>query len=44
LRDSVEEKSLQWQERKKNLVEQLITTDGSFFKNITAEDVKALFS
>ncbi|NCP85840.1 DEAD/DEAH box helicase family protein [bacterium] len=44
LRDSVEEKILQLQERKKNLVEQLITTDGSFFKNITAEDVKALFS
>ncbi|GAB4502688.1 MAG: DEAD/DEAH box helicase [Anaerolineales bacterium] len=44
LRDSVEEKILQLQEHKKNLVEQLITTDGSFFKNISAEDVKMLFS
>ncbi len=44
LRDSVEEKILQLQERKKNLVEQLITTEGSFFKSITAEDVKVLFS
>jgi non-specific serine/threonine protein kinase len=44
LRDSVEEKILQLQERKKNLVDQLITTDASFFKTITAEDVRALFS
>ncbi len=44
LRDSVEEKILQLQERKKNLVEQLITTETSFFKSITTEDVKALFS
>jgi non-specific serine/threonine protein kinase len=44
LRDSVEEKILQLQERKKHLVEQLITTETSFFKSITAEDVKALFS
>jgi non-specific serine/threonine protein kinase len=44
LRDSVEEKILLLQERKKNLVEQLITTESSFFKSITAEDVKVLFS
>jgi non-specific serine/threonine protein kinase len=44
LRDSVEEKILQLQERKKNLVEQLITTESSFFKSITADDVKVLFS
>jgi non-specific serine/threonine protein kinase len=44
LRDSVEEKILQLQERKKNLVEQLITTETSFFKSITSEDVKVLFS
>jgi non-specific serine/threonine protein kinase len=43
-RDSVEEKIVQLQERKKSLVDQLITTEGSFFKEITAEDVKALFS
>jgi non-specific serine/threonine protein kinase len=44
LRDSVEEKILQLQERKRNLVEQLITTEASFFKTITTEDVKVLFS
>ncbi|MFQ5616803.1 MAG: DEAD/DEAH box helicase, partial [Anaerolineales bacterium] len=43
-RDSVEEKILQLQERKKKLVEQLIATESSFFKSITAEDVKVLFS
>jgi non-specific serine/threonine protein kinase len=43
-RDSVEEKILQLQERKKGIVEQLIATEGSFFKSITKEDVKALFS
>ncbi len=32
------------QERKKSLVEQLITTESSFFKELTADDVKALFS
>jgi non-specific serine/threonine protein kinase len=44
LRDSVEEKILQLQERKRNLVDQLITTETSFFKSITSEDVKVLFS
>ncbi len=43
-RDSVEEKILQLQERKKNLVDQLITTESSFFKTLSAEDVKVLFS
>jgi non-specific serine/threonine protein kinase len=43
-RDSVEEKIVQLQERKKSLVDQLITTESSFFKELTAEDVKALFS
>ncbi len=42
-RDSVEEKILQLQERKKDLVRQLIATEGAFFKNLTAEDVKILF-
>ena len=43
-RDSVEEKILKLQERKKKLVEQLISTEASFFKHITPEDVKVLFS
>jgi len=43
-RDTVEEKILQLQERKKELVEQLISAEGSFFKSITADDVKVLFS
>lgn len=42
--DSVEEKILTLQERKKNLVEQLITTESSFFKSLTEEDLKILFS
>lgn len=44
IRDSVEEKILQLQERKKNLVDQLISAEGSIFKSMTAEDVKSLFS
>jgi non-specific serine/threonine protein kinase len=43
-RDSVEEKILQLQERKKALVEQLITTESSFLKNLTVEDINVLFS
>jgi non-specific serine/threonine protein kinase len=43
-RDSVEEKILQLQERKRSLVDQIITTEASFFKDLTAEDVGALFS
>ncbi|RPI78869.1 MAG: DEAD/DEAH box helicase, partial [Chloroflexi bacterium] len=43
-RDSVEEKILRLQEQKRALVDQLITTEGSFFKSITKEDVKVLFS
>jgi non-specific serine/threonine protein kinase len=42
-RESVEEKILQLQEKKKNLVNQLISTEGSFFKSLTKEDVGALF-
>ena len=44
MRDSVEEKILQLQERKRNLVKQLITNEAGFFKSLTAEDIKALFS
>lgn len=43
-RDSVEEKILRLQVQKRALVDQLITTEGSFFKSITKEDVKVLFS
>lgn len=43
-KDSVEEKILLLQDRKRALVDQIITTEGSFFKNITVEDVQALFS
>ncbi len=42
-RDTVEEKILQLQERKRGLVEQLITTEESFFKSLTREDVEILF-
>ncbi|MBS1249747.1 MAG: RNA polymerase-associated protein RapA [Chloroflexi bacterium] len=43
-RDSVEEKILELQERKKALVEQVISTESSFFKSLSVEDVKVLFS
>jgi len=43
-RETVEEKILQLQERKKDLVQQLITAEGSFFKSMTKDDVKVLFS
>jgi non-specific serine/threonine protein kinase len=43
-RDTVEEKILKLQEQKRQLVEQLITTEKSFFKNLDANDVDVLFS
>jgi non-specific serine/threonine protein kinase len=43
-RDSVEEKILILQERKKDLVDQLITTESAFFKDLTIADIQALFS
>ncbi len=43
-RNSVEEKILQLQERKKELVSDLITTDSAMFKNLTKEDIETLFS
>ena len=43
-RDTVEEKILELQSRKRDLVDQLISAEGSFFKSITKEDVKVLFS
>ena len=44
VRESVEEKILELQERKRSLVTQLIATESSFFKSLTAGDVAALFS
>jgi non-specific serine/threonine protein kinase len=44
MRDSVEEKILQLQERKRGLVEQLITTESGFLKALTRDDVAALFT
>jgi len=43
-RDTVEDKILKLQEHKRELVSQLISPEGSFFKKITREDVQALFS
>jgi non-specific serine/threonine protein kinase len=43
-RDSVEEKILLLQERKKSLVDQLIIAEKSFIKALTEEDVRVLFS
>ncbi|KAA0227573.1 serine/threonine protein kinase [candidate division KSB1 bacterium] len=43
-RDTVEEKILELQKRKQNLVSQLITTDSGLFKHLTAEDIRGLFS
>ncbi len=43
-RDTVEEKIMLLQERKRELVEQLITSESSIFKSLTKEDVQALFS
>ncbi|MBX2993148.1 MAG: SNF2 helicase associated domain-containing protein [Bacteroidetes bacterium] len=43
-RESVEEKILALQEKKKALVTSIITTDSGFMKTLTKEDVEALFS
>lgn len=43
-RNTVEEKILQLQEKKRALVKSLIATEASFFKSLTREDVKDLFS
>jgi non-specific serine/threonine protein kinase len=43
-RDTVEEKILQLQEKKRMLVKSIISSEGSFFKSLTRDDVKALFS
>lgn len=43
-RDSVEEKIILLQDRKKNLVDQLVTTENNIWKSLSPEDVKILFS
>ena len=43
-RDTVEEKILQLQEKKRALVKNLISSESSFFKSLTRDDVKMLFS
>jgi len=43
-RGTVEEKVLKLQERKQQLVEQIISTDRSFFKQLSQEDITDLFS
>jgi non-specific serine/threonine protein kinase len=42
-RDTVEEKILQLQEKKRALVKSLIATESSCFKSLTKDDVKMLF-
>jgi non-specific serine/threonine protein kinase len=42
-KDTVEEKILNLQERKKNLAEDLITAEQSFIKKLTEEDIRAIF-
>ncbi|NJN67400.1 MAG: DEAD/DEAH box helicase [Chloroflexaceae bacterium] len=44
MQDSVEEKVLQLQAHKRAVVEQVITAEGSFFKELSTEDVTALFT
>lgn len=44
VRDSVEEKVLMLQERKRAVVEQVIATEGSVFKELSPDDIEALFT
>jgi len=43
-RDSVEEKITLLQEKKKQLVDALITSESGFFKSLNADDIQALFT
>jgi non-specific serine/threonine protein kinase len=43
-KDTVEEKILELQERKKSLVKDIIADDNGFIKKLTKEDVLYLFS
>jgi non-specific serine/threonine protein kinase len=44
VKDSVEEKILQLQEHKREIVEQVIGAEGGVFKSLTREDVEVLFT
>lgn len=44
VKDSIEEKILELQSRKKELVSNLITEDAGFFKSLSKEDIMELFS
>ncbi len=44
VRDSVEEKVLMLQERKRAVVEQVIATEGSVFKELSPDDIESLFT
>jgi non-specific serine/threonine protein kinase len=41
--DTVEEKILQLQEKKRALVKSIISSDAGFFKSLTKDDVRMLF-
>lgn len=43
-RETIEEKILQLQAQKRDLVERLISAESGFFKSLTPEDVQTLFS
>lgn len=43
-KDSVEEKILELQKRKKDLVENIISTEAGVFKRLTVNDIESLFS
>lgn len=43
-KDTIEEKILQLQEKKKNLADDLISTETAIFKKLTKEDIRDLFS
>ena len=43
-KDTIEDKILQLQERKRTLAKELITDDDGFVKTLTKEDVEYLFS
>jgi len=44
VKDSVEEKILELQEKKKELVENIVSAESSFYKTLTKEDIENLFS
>ena len=43
MKDSIEEKILQLQQKKKKLVDNLISPESSFFKSLSKKDILALF-